>query len=126
MSERIAALARRVEDDPFFLAAALATYARAEGLSDQQLAARLGCAPEQLSAVRLCRAPRGSAGEFQRDVERIAERFHVDGTIIAEAVRMAGALRALRQVPQQSAFLMAARDRETDEADDTLDETRQP
>jgi transcriptional regulator with XRE-family HTH domain len=115
MSERIASLARRVEDDPYFLAAALATYARAEALSDAQLAQRLGCTTAQLSAVRLCRKPRGSAREFQQDVERIAAAFQIDGTIIAEAVRLADSLQALGQVQVDAGFLMAARDRDTNE-----------
>ena len=40
-SNRISALARRVEDRPYFLASALAAYARAEALSDDDLAGRL-------------------------------------------------------------------------------------
>jgi hypothetical protein len=118
MSERIAALARRVEDDPFFLAAALSAYARAEGLGDVQLAQRLGCTPAQLDALRLCRKPRSSVKEFQHDVERIAAAFQIDATVIAEAVRLADALRALRQAREDSGYLMAARDREAEAARD--------
>lgn len=118
MSERVAALARRVEDDPFFLAAALSTYARAEGLSDAQLAQRLGCATAQLSAVRLCRKPRNSTREFQLDVERIADAFQIDAVVIAEAVRLADSLRAFEQVREDAGFLMAARNRDTDEDND--------
>jgi hypothetical protein len=122
MSERIAALARRVEGDAFFLAAALSTYARAEGLSDAQLARRLGCTPAQLSAVRLCRKPRNSTREFQQDVERIAAAFQIDSTVIAEAVRLNDALRALGQTHEDGGFLMAARDRDTTAAGDEPEE----
>jgi hypothetical protein len=125
MSERVAALARRVESDPFFLAEALTTYARAEALSEDQLAARLGCSPLQLDALRLCRRPRGSARDFQRDVERIAAAFQIDATIIAEAVRLADALRAFGNTSDDAGFLMAARDREIDEAHDTPDATEE-
>lgn len=129
MSERVAALARRVADDPFFLAGALAAYARAEGLNDERLAARLGCTVSQLAAIRLCRKPQGAAREFQHDVARIAERFQIDGMVIAEAVRLGDALRALGELEQDDGLLMAARDRdadEQDEADDATEETRQP
>ncbi len=116
MSDRMAALARRVEDDPFFLGAALAAYARAEGLNDALLAQRLGCAPAQLDALRLCRMPRESVREFQEDVERIAAAFQSDATVLAEAVRLADSLRAFRQAADQGAgYLMAARDLETNE-----------
>jgi hypothetical protein len=115
-----------VADDPYFLAEALAVYARAEELSDAQLAARLGCLPAQLAAVRLCRRPQGNPQEFQRDVDRIAERFQIDGAVIEDAVRLADALRALRNDVQDEGWLIAARDREAEEADDTPEATREP
>lgn len=118
MTERLAALARRVESDPFFLAPALAVYARAEGLSDAELAARLGCVPDRLPAIRLCRLPRPAPARFQHDVDRIADAFQIDGAVIAEAVRLASALSTLGQFDGQDGFLMAARDRVENEGDD--------
>ena len=124
MSERLADLAQRVASDPYFLAEALSTYARAEELSDAQLAQRLGCAPNQLDAVRLCRRPRGSAQAFQHEVDRIAAVFQIDATVLAEVVRQADSLRAFRRVADDRAgYLMAARDLETDEAGDEPEET---
>ena len=123
MSERLAALAQRVESDAFFLAEALAAYARAEKLSDDQLAQRLGCVPDQLDAVRLCRRPRSSAREFQHDVDQIAAVFQIDATVLAEVVRRADSLRAFRRVADTRAgYLMAARDLETHEAGDDPEE----
>jgi hypothetical protein len=123
MSDRMAALARRVVDDPFFLAAALAAYARAEGLSDVLLAQRLGCTPVLLDTVRLCRTPRLSAREFQEDVDRIATVFQIDATVLAEVVRRADSLRAFRTVAEKRAgYLMAARDLETHDAGDEAEE----
>jgi hypothetical protein len=123
MSERLADLAQRVASDPFFLAEALSTYALAEELSDDQLAERLGCAPNQLDAVRLCRRPRGSARAFQHDVDRIAAAYQIDATVLAEVVRQADSLRAFRSVADERAgYLMAARDLETNEAGDEPEE----
>jgi hypothetical protein len=123
MSERLAALAQHVENDSFFLAEALSTYARAEGLSDDQLAQRLGCAQDQLDAVRLCRRPRGSAREFQHDVDRIAAVFQIDAKVLAEVVRRDDSLRAFRGVADSRAgYLMAARDFEPNEAGDEPEE----
>lgn len=125
MSERIEALARRVADDPFFLASALAAYARAEELSDVELARRLGCLPTQLDAIRLCRRPRSAPAQFQQDVGRIAAAFQIDGGVIAEAVRLSEALQALEGMDERGGYLMAARDRAEDEAgekDDVADE----
>lgn len=126
MSERVAALARRVEDDPSFLASALAAYARAEGLNDVEMAKRLGCLPTQLSAIRLCRTPRPAPAQFQQDVDGIAAAFQIDGRVIAEAVRLSEALQALEGMDESSAYLMAARDRAEDEADEEDDAADEP
>lgn len=114
MSDRAAALARRVSDRPLFLAHALAIYARAEALNDEDLAKRLGCEPAQLAAIRLCRRPRPTADVFQRDVDRIADAFQINGGVVADAVRLADAVQALKQVDAGSGSLMAARDRPAD------------
>jgi hypothetical protein len=126
MSERVAALARRVEGDPDFLASALAAYAGAEELSDVKLAERLGCLPTQLSALRLCRMPRSAAAQFQQDVDRIAEAFQIDGGVIAEAVRLAEALQAMGEMNEGGGFLMAASDRTEDDADEEGDVADEP
>ncbi len=115
MSDRIAALARRVQDDPFFLASALKDYAHGEGLDDPQLAALLGCTPETLDLLRLCRRPRPEPPWFRQDVDRIAGRFGVRADKLAQIVRYANALAALRRQPAaERGTLMAARDRDDD------------
>src|SRR5262249_41162891 len=108
-------LARRVVDDPSFLASALAGYARSEGLDDAGLAARLGCAVPMLAALRLCRMPRPEAPFFWQDVERIAARLAMSPELLAEAVRRGQSLAQWRSVagpPAEASagFLMAARD----------------
>jgi hypothetical protein len=115
MSESLRHLAARVADDPFFLAHSLAEYARSEGLDDAALAARLGCRVEDLPLLRLCRAPRTEPGEFRADVATIAERFGLNATLLAEAVRLGQGLAQLRQAAQPTGhpgYLLAARDAE--------------
>jgi hypothetical protein len=112
MSKRLDALARRLEGEREFLASALATYAGAENLSDDDLAGRLGCDPAQLAALRLCRMPRAAPAEFRQDIDRIADAFQVDALVLAEAVRLASSLAAFKQRGSSSGTLMAARDRE--------------
>lgn len=130
MSERLAALARRVANDPSFLAFALNEYGRAHDLSDAALAERLGCPSERLPAIQLCRMPRADPARFQADVDRIADVFRIDGDVVAEAARLAEVLVAMRRLHERGAqvlaeekggYLMAARDRpeEDAEADDS-------
>lgn len=112
MNDPLELLARRVEQDSFFLAALLAEYARAEGLNDAGLARALGCRPETLTGLRLCRAPRPDATDFRDDTRQVAERFALDTERLRHVIREAEALRRLRAgATGSSGFLMAARDR---------------
>ncbi len=112
MSDSLQRLARRVEADPLFLASLLAEYARAERLDDAQLAQALGCHPEDLTALRLCRAPRADPVGFREDVRLIAARFGLDEARLMQIVRQGQALTSLRQgAPAAPGFLMAAREK---------------
>ena len=112
MTSRIDAFARRVEADPFFLAPALADYARSEHLDELGLAEALGCPVDTLSRLRLCRRPRPDPISFRADIDKIASRFTVHADVLAEAVRRSDALSRLRQTTTEGhGLLMAARDR---------------
>ncbi len=113
MSDPLIGLAARVAGDPFFLAAALAGYARSEGLGDAALAARLGCTVELLPLVRLCRAPRGDARGRREDVAAITAHFGLDERALMVAVKRAAVLAQFQAAAGDGAGgLMAARDRE--------------
>jgi hypothetical protein len=112
MSERIDALARRLREDPFFLAAPLDEYARGEQLDRIELAGVLACAPETLGPLGLCRRPRPES--FWSDIERIAERFGIVPETLAAVIRRADALVALRGAAPKLSWLAAARDRPLD------------
>jgi hypothetical protein len=113
MTNRIEALARRVQRDPFFLASALVDYAQSEGLNDQDLANRLGCSLEILSPLGLCRRPRRKPELFRQDVNQITTRFGIKIEILAEAIRRSDTLSAMRKGEiDEEGILMAARDRQ--------------
>lgn len=115
MNTHLERLARRVQSDPFFLAAPLACYADSERLNDDALAARFGCDRDTLTHLRLCRTPDPRPPQFWQDVECIADRFHLDPDRLAEIVRLGQAL-VQAQPPAESAanpgagFLLAARE----------------
>lgn len=121
MDERLDYLARRVGEDPFFLASAFAEYARGMGLDDAGLANLLGCTVAILPHLRLCRRPGGEAAAFREDVARIADRFGVDRAVLAQIVRWADAVAELRAASAADAaregrgVLLAARDRGGDD-----------
>jgi hypothetical protein len=103
-------LARRLEDDPFFLACPLTLYAKSEGLNEGSLTSRLRCSKETFAVVRLCRAPAGDAESFQDDIQRIATKFSVDAEVLAEAIRRGQAIFQMKRGTESAATLLAARD----------------
>jgi hypothetical protein len=113
MTSALDALARRVEGDPFFLAALLRVYATSEGLDDAALASALGCRVEVLTGLRLCRAPRGEGEGFRADVARIAGHFSLDEARLVGVVRRGQVLQALATAQAGTrGVLLAARDGE--------------
>lgn len=111
MADPLDTLARRVENELFFLASTLMLYARSEALDEEALCRFLGCPRESFAMLRLCRTPEEEPAGFQRDVKRIAERFGLDENAFAEAVRRGQTLQRLRQAAV-GGTLLAARDAE--------------
>jgi hypothetical protein len=111
MSPALAALAKRVETDPFFLASLLKVYAEGERMDDTGLAAALGCGPDALTRLRLCRRPRDDAKGFRADVTQIAAHCGLDEGRLLAVLRRAEALRALAAAQAGTrGVLLAARD----------------
>ena len=110
MADPLETLARRVENEPFFLASTLAMFAQSETLDDKALCSFLRCPWESFAMLCLCRTPDEEPSAFQRDVQRIAERFGADVDALTEAVRRGQALQRLRQAAAAGGTLLAARD----------------
>lgn len=106
--------ARRARDRDGFVAAALHTYQSLHGLGDDELAAFLGCAPELLPRLALCRRPDPDPLRFRAEVEAIAAYTGADSLRLAQVLREAAAARAFRAAPDQG-MLLAARDRISEE-----------
>ena len=90
--------------DPFYLGWYLARYSEMMSVDIADVARELGCLPEVMNTMSLCRAPRTEAPHFQKDVEAVANRFHVRAERLANIVRHV-------QVSTEEASLLAARDR---------------
>ena len=108
MTEPLASLLRRLETDPFFLAAVLARYAHSQGLDEAGLAETLGCRVETLTELRLCRTPRSEPLGFRQDVQAIATRFGLIPSRLAAVIRRGQALLSLGTgLPSRGRFLAA-------------------
>src|SRR5262245_26666490 len=111
MNRELERLAQRLESDPAFLSAALAAYVRATGVTMAAAAKSLGCSPETLTLVRLCRMPALQASEFRRGIERITAEFAVRANVLAEMTRLGQVLLRLQGQEPSRPALLAARDR---------------
>ena len=105
--------AHRSSEHSWTLGAALDEYCRTEGLTREQLSLLLGCNTELLAWLSLCRKPRFD--HFADDIARIAERFQIDATKLAQMMRRVDAISALRRTidtDEAGPLLLAARDRD--------------
>jgi hypothetical protein len=122
MTDPLALLAARAADDPFFLAAPLAVFARTERLDDTGLAHALGVVVSRLPELQLCRPPRPEPEHFWPDVRQIAGHFGIDPETLADAVRrgqMILRLRARSGAPGgEGGTLLAAREAEPPAAEE--------
>jgi hypothetical protein len=110
MATNLEHLARRLVDDPFFVACPLTLYATSEGLDEESLASRLRCTKVAFPLVCLCQAPAAESPSFQDDIERIAAKFSVDADVLVEAVRRGQAIYQMRRNAESASTLLAARD----------------
>jgi hypothetical protein len=116
--------ARRAAEQPFFLASVLQAYQAANSFDDAALADLLGCTPNDLPRLGLCRRPAADQSTFAADIAHLAKRFQLNGDQLVAVIRQVDALQALRQhlgtTESASRLLRAARDR--DEPADTSQE----
>jgi hypothetical protein len=111
--------AQRSEGETWMLGHVFSRYRELEGLTHETLLAELGCSPEVLQWLSLCRRPEGE--RFAEHVLTIAKRFGVDPRRLATVIRHVEVMDAL--APQQDgggaarrgSLLLAARDRPKDE-----------
>lgn len=93
-------LRRAAQTETPLLVTSLRRYAAAEGLSWEELARSLGCGPDALDQVALCRPPREES--FVRDVEAIAAE-HVDPNRLLPLLRRLQVLGTLACAPAPDA-----------------------
>lgn len=123
LSSSVVRVAERAYEHPFFLAGVLGEYRRMNRMSSEDFARFLGCSPEDVVRLALCRRPIAHSPTFLSDVDHLARRFAFPGERLIQIIREVDAVRALRDhfdTVQEKQLLIAARNRE----DDTSDEVR--
>jgi transcriptional regulator with XRE-family HTH domain len=105
--------ARQSAERLWTLGSALDEYCRMEGLTREQLSTGLGCSVDSLAWLSLCRRP--APDHFAEDISKIAERFQIEASKLAEIVRRVDVVAALRRpvsMQEAESVLLAARDRD--------------
>ncbi len=105
MTRKMVSLASR---DSFYLGWHLASYAEITGMSIEEVGMELGCLPETVDSISLCRAPRVEP-HFREDVEAVADRFQARADKLARIVRYV-------RVSSDAGVLLAARDRDIEDS----------
>jgi hypothetical protein len=110
--------AKRAAEEAFLLGYDLREYRELHEASQDELASVLGCAPEALVCLSLCRRPDPAAQSFRADVEQIALHCGVNSLKLAALLREVDSIRTIKQSPlpapttfAESGLSAAARDR---------------
>lgn len=100
VSRQMSSLARRLRDNPNFMARVLAGYQEQERLGDDALAEHLHTTPTALARLALCKRPDSSSPQFADQVRQIATYTNIDAAQLANMVRQVDSLEKLSELPR--------------------------
>jgi len=95
----LAALARRLRNDPRYMAYVLAVYQRQEELMDDELAQELGTLPPLVVRMAICKRPDSSSPQFAEQVRELADYTLTDAAQLAGVLRQVDAIETLASRP---------------------------
>ena len=116
-------MARKLQDNPSYMAWIIFKFQKQEKLSMLNLVNILGANEESLAKLALCKRPDSNSSEFGKQIRQISEHTSIDPLILARLIRQSESVTALggnRSVnPELKARasqlgLAAARDRTTE------------
>lgn len=116
-SSPLSELAKRLRDDPHYMAYVLARYSEHEGISEGNLAEALGTLPHLAIRLALCRVPDVATADFAVRVRQISDFTLTDEALLASIIRQVSSIQALSNASERQ-LLSAARDREDPPSDD--------
>jgi hypothetical protein len=119
--------ARRASQYPFFLAADMDHFRSHLGMEETDLARFLGCLPDFLPKLALCRRPDPDSPQFRSDIQRIAGAFGLQTDRLVQLIREVDVLESLGKAAhtieeaEARGLLLAARDLEESAEEETPD-----
>jgi hypothetical protein len=134
-TEQLNRLARRLLDNPSFMAYVLAQFQRQERLNDDELAKNLNTPVDTLPRLALCKRPDSGSPQFADQIRQIAAYTNLDAAQLAHIVRQVDFVEKMAKKPQPNqakelpqvaprfGLVAAARDRnEAEESDQSQDD----
>jgi hypothetical protein len=100
---QMSGLARRLRDNPNFMARVLAVYQEQERLGDDALAEHLHTTPATLARLAVCKRPDSSSPQFADQVRQISTYTNIDPAQLANIVRQVDSLEKLSELPRMNA-----------------------
>lgn len=131
LSAPLSALARRLRNDPRYMAYVLAVYQTQENLTDEELGRELGTLPLLAVRLSLCKRPDAMSPNFAEQVREIADFILIDEERLAHVLRQVDAVEKLAGRPASLSgseaesghplpgLLAAARDRDAESNGET-------
>ncbi len=117
-------MAKKLQDNPSYMAWIISVYQKQERLSLQNLLNILGTNEETLAKLALCKRPDSNSSEFSKQVQQISSYTHIASLTLAKLIRQSESVTALTGRHSENTELgisaahlglAAARDRTTEE-----------
>jgi hypothetical protein len=88
-------MARKLQDNPSYMAWIISKFQRQEKLSSQKLVSLLGANEESLAKLALCKRPDSNSGEFRKQILQISEHTAIDPLTLVKLIRQSESVTAL-------------------------------
>lgn len=124
LQQTLAPLVVKTQEDPFFLGWAITQYAHLYNMKKNAIAAWLHCDVNSLDKLFLCRLPDGTSQRVRTQIQQICDYIGCDSDRLIAIIREVFAVHQLKEASlyDNEGFLMAARDRHSDnDSDDKQD-----
>jgi hypothetical protein len=100
VDEYLVGLARRLRENPDFMAYVLAVYQAQEHLQNDDLVDRLNLRANMLARLALCKRPSAESPDFADQVRQIAAYAGVEPAVLAAVIRQVDSLEPLAGRPE--------------------------
>jgi hypothetical protein len=125
--QQIQIMARKLQDNPSYMAWTISKFQRQEKLSTQNLLNLLDTTEESLAKLALCKRPDPNSTDFSKQIRQISDHTSIDPLILAKLIRQSDSVTALAgkrstnlesKTTASQLGLAAARDRTEEENED--------